>query len=125
MSNEVIRYSEAFKIRVIEEIESGRFRSPNEARLFYGLGSTTLKNWLLKYGRNHLVKKVVRVETPDERCQVKSLKKRVRELERALADSRVAELMERTFLEIACEDMGRDIHEFKKNANLKRFTAES
>jgi transposase len=125
VSEEVIRYSEAFKLHVVGEIESGRFRSQNEAREFYGLGAETVRRWLMKYGRNRLLKKVVRVETPDEKSQVKKLQQRIRDLEQALADAKLAELMERSFLEVACRDLGCDITVFKKNADTRRFMAGS
>jgi transposase len=120
VSNQVIRYSEAFKIRVIEELEGGRFRSQAEAREFYGLGNVTIRRWLLKYGRNHLVKRVVRVETADERDQLKALKKKVREQEKALAHAMVEKVLSESFLEIACEQLGfSDVESFKKKVDGK------
>ena len=57
------RYSEAFKIEVIKELESGKFSSISEASRHYEIpGGNTLKDWLKKYGRNHLLPKVIRVE---------------------------------------------------------------
>lgn len=62
----VVRYSCSFKHQVIEAYESGRFRSMNEARIYYGIaGDMTIGRWLRQYGKNHLCPKVVRVEKPD------------------------------------------------------------
>jgi transposase len=112
----VIRYSEALKRTVVAGLESGRFRSIEEARRRYGIGGTrTVQGWLKKYGRNDLLAKVVRVETPDERDELKRLRRQVRELEQALAKTRVRELVNEARLEVAFEDSGEsDFEAFKK-----------
>ena len=38
MSQRVVRYSEAFKMQVVEELEQGRFGSTFEATRAYGIG---------------------------------------------------------------------------------------
>ena len=109
MEVKVIRYSEAFKRHVVGELESGRLASHGEARAKYGIrGAGTLPKWLRKYGKNHLLRKVVRVETPNERHQVKSLKSRIRQLERAVADSKIKETLAEAYFEIMCEKFGVD-----------------
>ena len=41
------RYSEAFKMQVISDLESGKFGSVTEARRHYGIaGTTTVNGWL-------------------------------------------------------------------------------
>jgi len=111
-----IRYSEAFKLQVIGELESGALGSQEEARRKYGIGGrTTIHKWLRRYGRNHLLSKVIRVEKPEERDQIKVLKRRIRELEKALADSKVKELLSEAHFEILCERHGeKDIAGVKK-----------
>nr|WP_078128349.1 transposase [Leptospira alexanderi] len=60
------RYSEAFKRKVIEEIESGKYNQ-NQAMKNYGIqGSVTIRGRLKKYGKNHLMSKIVRVKTENE-----------------------------------------------------------
>ncbi|MBN1867335.1 transposase [Candidatus Sumerlaeota bacterium] len=62
------RYSEAFKIQVISELEAGKLRSRCHAQRRYGIaGNSTVYKWLRKYGKQHLLPGVLRVETPDER----------------------------------------------------------
>ena len=115
--NEVVRYSEGFKLRVINELERGRFRTQTEARDFYGLGAATLSGWLKRYGRNELLRRVVRVERPEDIEDQKKLKKRIRELEKALADSKCEEIAARAFFGVACEEFGvKDIEAFKKTS---------
>ncbi|MFP4026180.1 MAG: hypothetical protein ACLFWL_00125 [Candidatus Brocadiia bacterium] len=53
--------------KVISELESGKLSSMAEARRNYGIGGgSTVANWLKKYGKNHLLGKVVKVETLED-----------------------------------------------------------
>ena len=81
----IVRYSMGFKHQVVEELESGRFSSISQANEHYGIaGAGTIRNWLVRYGRNHLCPKVVRVEKPDEKDQIRQLKTQIRQLKEAL-----------------------------------------
>jgi transposase-like protein len=111
----VIRYSEAFKRQVVDEIAQGKFTSYYEAQCAYGIsGNTTVKHWLKKYGRMDLLGKKVRIETVEEKDQLKEARERIRKLEAALADAHIDHLLEHAFLEIACERMDESIDDFKK-----------
>ena len=122
MGEAALRYSEAFKLQVVEELESGRLASVEEARRRHGIGGKmTVQKWLRRYGRNALLGRVVRVETADERDRVKELEERVRDLERALADSKVEETLAKAYLEIVCEEFGvSDVSALKKNIAARR-----
>lgn len=90
----------------------------SQCRLKYGvLGSCTLKDWVAKYG-NGTIGKVIRVEKPEEINEKDQLKRRVRALERALADANIELALERQFTRLACERAGiQDVGEFKKKAD--------
>jgi transposase len=113
---EVMRYSEAFKMQVVRELEQGRFKSPWEAGRAYGVkGTKTVAYWVRQFGKDHLLGKLVRVMKADEEAEVKALRKRVRELERALADAHMDLKLEAAYVELACEVAGvEDVAEFKK-----------
>lgn len=114
---ETTRYSEAFKRQVISEIESGRFAGPHAAARAYRIaGSTTVTGWLRKYARSDLLPKRVTITTMAQEDEKKALHKRVRELERALADTHMKGLLADAYLQIACERLGEDVAEFKKKA---------
>ncbi|MGC8552018.1 MAG: hypothetical protein ACP5O7_04035 [Phycisphaerae bacterium] len=81
-----------------------------------------MQKWLRRYGKNHLQAKVVRVEMPDEQDRIRELKKRVAELQRALGRTQAENVMNATFLKLACQELGRDVDTFKKNVNGLRFT---
>lgn len=113
----VLRYSEAFKRQVVEELETGIVSSIEQARHRYGIGgSMTVTKWVRRFGKNHLLAKVVRVETPDEKREIERLRKQVRELEHALAQTRMKELIAEAQLEIVCQDYGLDVEAQKKKA---------
>lgn len=116
----VMRYSEAFKRQVVEELESGVVSSMYEARRRYGIrGADTIVNWIRRLGRNHLLAKVVRVETPDEKREIERLRRQVRELEHALAETRMKELLAEAFFEIVCKEQGLDLEAQKKKADAE------
>ena len=110
------RYSEAFKLQVVRELEQGRFDNPTAAGRAYGVnGAETVANWIRRYGKDHLLRRVIRVMKTDEQAEVKALRKRVRELERALADAHIDLKLEEAYVEMACEAAGiEDVVEFKK-----------
>ena len=116
-TRQYIRYSEAFKLHVISEIESGSLTVESARRRYDIKGGETVQKWLRRYGKNHLLGKVIRVERPDEKDQVKELKGKIRELESALAQSQVKMLALESLLEVAEEHYGSD---FKKNFGAKR-----
>jgi transposase-like protein len=84
----------------------------------YGIkGAWTVQAWARKYG-NGTRGKVVRVEKPEEINELAQLKKRVRLLEGALADSNLDLALERAYTRLACERAGiADVEEFKKKAD--------
>lgn len=117
---ETTRYSEAFKHQVIGEMESGRFTGPHAAARAYGIrGSTTISGWLRKYGRSELLARRITITTMAQEDEKKALQKRVRDLERALADTHMKGLLGDAYLQIACEGLGIDVAEFKKKAATK------
>jgi transposase len=114
----VYQYSMAFKRQVVDELESGRFSSANQAKEHYGIiGGGTINRWVRKLGRNQICSKVIRVEKPDEKDQMRELRKKVKELERLLGRKEAEKAIGEAYLEIACEDLGMDVEEFKKKAS--------
>lgn len=111
-----IRYSEAFKLQVVRELEQGRYENATTAGRTYGVnGHGTVAKWVRRFGKDHLLGKLVRVMKADEESEVKTLRKRVRELERALADAHIDLKLEAAYVELACEAAGmEDVVEFKK-----------
>jgi transposase len=109
------RYDEAFKIRVVQEVESGQL-SKDAARRKYGIrGKTTVLSWCRKYGREEypympgtISKKQL---TGDEKDQ------RIAELERQVQQARIAIEALESLIEVANEMYRTDL---KKKVGLKR-----
>ena len=111
------RYSEAFKRQVVSEIETGRYCGPYAAARAYGIrGRETIVRWLRRYGDAALLppRKFIVTTSKQAMDETKELKKRVRDLERALADACMKGLLNESYLEIACERLGVDAEAFKK-----------
>lgn len=113
---DTIRYSEAFKLQVLREVEDGRFASRAAAARVYGIScGAMIGYWARKYGKLHLLGKVVRVETPKEVSELQELRKRVRQLEKALVDAEIDRRLEAAYVRIACRAAGiKDVEDFKK-----------
>ena len=121
----VVRYSMSFKRHVVEELESGRFSNISEVQKHYGIaGTATVRNWLVKYGRNHLCAKVVRVEKPNEKNQILQLKRQIKQLKEALGQTQAENVINQEFLKIACEQMGKYLDSFKKKVGTELFRSQ-
>jgi transposase-like protein len=122
MKNKVeLRYSQAFKLQVVQELESGVFDCPRAASQHYGIkGATTVRDWLRRFGKDHLLRKLVRVEAVGEADRVAKLHRRVEELERALGQSAAERLLAEQYLKLACGRLGEEVEAFKKKSDGRR-----
>lgn len=118
-----IRYSEAFKMQVVRELEEEDLPFEQVQRKYGIRGHGTVQGWARKYG-NGSRGKVIRVQKPNEIDELKELKKRVRLLESALADANIEAALERAYTRLACERAGiAEVEEFKKKAAGQLRTA--
>ena len=114
-------YSEAFKRKVVIEIENG-ILSKDGAKYRYGIsGNSLVLDWCRKYGRLGHSLTQTRMVMPkkiseDERSQ---LERRVKDLERALREATMRVEVYEALLEVAKEKTGIDI---KKNFGTKPFS---
>ena len=109
--NHGIRYSEAFKMTIVREIEENDLPVEQVRRKYGVLGHGVVNGWLLKYGNGSRGIRI-RVEKPEEIDEKKQLKERVRQLERLLADANIDLALEKAYTKIACERAGLDVVEF-------------
>ena len=111
-----IRYSEAFKIEVVRELEREDLPYERLQRKYGIKGNGTIQSWVRKYG-NGSRGKVIRVERPREINERQVLKERVQRLEKLLADANLDLALERAYTHLACQRAGiKDVAEFKKKA---------
>jgi transposase-like protein len=112
---EAIRYSEAFKLRLADDIASGKYKSLDEARRRNGIrGGSTLKGWIKRYGREDMLPERVKAETVNEIDELRAARRRMREPEAALSDARTDCCLDRAFSDIACERLGVSRDDLKK-----------
>ena len=85
----VIRYSISFRQMVVKEVEEGL--GLEQVKKKYGIhGGNTVQRWVKNFGKNHLLNKIMRVETMDERDRIKQLEEDNKRLKLALADAYMA-----------------------------------
>jgi transposase len=112
----VNRYSMAFKLRVVEDVESGLLNA-EEARKLYGIGGrNTVHEWIAQYGKNQRIGKKVYIMTKDEETELLSLKRENRMLKKALENAMLREQTYETLIEKAEDEFGVEI---KKNLSTK------
>lgn len=111
-----IRYSESFKVAVVRELEGGEIPFDTIRRKYGIKGCSTVQQWARKYGNGELGK-IIRVEKPKEVSERDEMKRRIKALEKALADAHLDLAIERACTRAACARAGiKDLAEFKKKA---------
>lgn len=110
------RYSISFKQMVVKEIEE-EGSSFEFVRKKYGIkGGSTLQGWVKKFGKYHLLSKVVKIETMEERDRLKQLEDENKKLKMALADSFMAKDCLEGVIRLANKEYKTDL---KKNFGEK------
>jgi len=107
----IIRYSNCFKSKVVQEISSGS--SITEIRRRYDIkGEGTVQRWLMKYGRSDLLNTVIRVKMRSEDDKIKQLEAENKRLKIALADATLAKDLLETLIDVVDAHYQTDV---KKN----------
>lgn len=99
----IVRYSMAFKRSVVEEVESGSLSSEGARRRYAIGGAATVSKWVRQFGKIQSIPKVVIVQTPEERDQLKVLKEENMKLRSALADAHLKIVAYESLVEVADE----------------------
>ncbi len=121
ITKKTVRYSTCFKLQVIKSIEEDGL-TISEAGLRYGIkGGQTIQNWLRKYGKNHLLNKIVRVETMEERDELKRLKAENEALKLAYAELSLHHKCSESVIEVADEMFNLDLKK-KYAQELSKYT---
>ncbi len=108
------RYSTCFKLSIIQEIEENGL-SISDCQRKYGIkGGSTIQYWLKKYGKNHLLNKVIRVETMNERDELKRLQEENKRLKIAYAELSLHHKCSEVVIEVSDEMFGLGL---KKSRN--------
>ena len=109
-----IRYSEAFKLKVMEELRDAKWKSVWEAAKAYGIAEMSVYNWMRKLGFEHLKGRFIYVKTRTELDRIKELEEQVLRLKQSLADEVLDHKIDVEFLKIACKRAGTTVDDLKK-----------
>jgi transposase len=114
------RYSEAFKLKILAELSTGKY-SKRELGRIYGIDRNTMNVWIKKYDRKDLMNTRIMVENLDEISRIKSLQKEIEQLKQLLIRKDIEKLVLDSYLEVAAENLGyKNVEELKKNLNIQR-----
>ena len=109
-----IRYSDAFKLKVMEELRDAKWKSVKEAATAYGVSDIAIYKWMHKLGFEHLKGRLIYVKTRTETDRIKELEAEVRRLRMALADEVLDHKIDEAALRLMCRRAGTTPEEVKK-----------
>lgn len=101
-------FSENFKRKKVQEIETGQSRVCNICRQ-YQVSTTNVHRWIKKYGSMKSKKERLIVETQSDTIQNIELKKRVAELERIVGQKQIVIDFQEKMIDLVEEEYGIDI----------------
>ena len=110
------RYTEAFKMHVVGEVETGRI-SQSEANRRYGiLGHSTILKWIRQYGKlpSHRTKGL---RMDEKEIELLRMENEIKELKRELEDARFKNVVLETLVDVAERELGIPI---RKKYGAKR-----
>ncbi|MBI6118321.1 transposase [Salegentibacter maritimus] len=113
------RYSESFKLKILNELTSGKLNKYQLGKL-YGIAPSTINEWIKKYNRKDLMNTRVTVNTKDEITRIKQLQKEIEQLKKLLLKKDMDQLVDDAYLEVAAQKLGyKSVLELKKKLNIK------
>jgi transposase-like protein len=111
-------YSLAFKQKVISEVEEGKLTKEGARKLYDIRGGSVINGWIKKFGKLHLLNKVVRIELKDELSRLKQLEKEKKDLESALAQAHLKLIVYESIISVSEEELGIDLKKNLKSGSL-------
>ena len=120
----VIRYSNAFKMQAVREVEAGEVCAEAVQRKYRIKGKGTVIRWVRQLGSGRYGK-IIRVEKAHEVNERAQLRSELRRAKEALADTHMELALEQAFLAVACEELDQSLEDFKKKHAGGRRTTRS
>jgi transposase-like protein len=109
----VIRYSNAFKLQAVRQVETGEMCAEAVQRKYLIKGHGTVIRWVRQLGSGKYGK-VIRVEKADQVNEAAGLRSQLLRAKEALADAHMELALEQAFLVLACEQLDQSVEGFKK-----------
>jgi transposase-like protein len=119
-----IRYSKAFKLQAVREVESGQDDACGVQEKYGIKGHGTVTGWVRQLGSGKYGK-IIRVEKADEISEAVRLRRQLQVAKGALADAHMELALEKAFLTVACEQLDQTVEGFKKKHGGRRRTRRS
>ncbi|MFA5614783.1 MAG: helix-turn-helix domain-containing protein [Methanoculleus sp.] len=113
------KYSEAFKLKILDDIKSRRY-TITEVSLLYGMCRKTVYKWIHKYGQSEIITRRIRVEPTGE----VRMDKKVMEENQRLKDALAALTLENMCLRAELEVLGENKEELKKKRQFSSASFE-
>lgn len=114
-------YSESFKLKVVEEVISGKFPNKEAARRYYEIkGKSAILEWVRLYSGAEGIDKSGKVLKKRDKMSEEIAKQsmRIKELEEALHKEELKVDLSNAFIDIAKEKYGIDL---RKKSGAKQF----
>jgi transposase-like protein len=109
-----IRYSQAFKIHLVKEVERGELPLTWIARKYGVRSHATLIGWVRRWG-NGKHGKVIHVQKPEELSELARLRRELKQAKEALANAYIDRALDEALIDMLAEKAGvEDIGAFKK-----------
>lgn len=113
------RYSDAFKLKILDEFSKGKYSKRDLSRL-YGIRASTINDWIKKFDRKDLMNTRIIVENADEISRLKLLEKEIEQLKKLVLKKDLELLANDAYLEVVAKKLGfKNVSELKKNLNMK------
>ena len=113
------RYSDAFKLKILDEFSKGKYSKRDLSRL-YGIRASTINDWIKKFDRKDLMNTRIIVENADEISRLKLLQKEIEQLKKLLLRKDMELLANDAYLEAIAEKLGfKNVAALKKKLNIK------
>jgi transposase len=119
-----IRYSKAFKLQAVREVESGQNCAWGVQKKYGIKGTATVNRWVRQLGSGKYGK-IIRVEKADEMSEAIRVRRQLQLAKEALADAHMELALEKAFLTVACEQLDQTVEGFKKKHGGRPHTRRS
>ena len=105
-------YTTAFKLKVVSEIEAGKYSCSSASRKYGIGGKTTVSKWLKRFGKGYLVDRDYNIDMSKKGDKLAQEKEKNRLLQAALAESQMKIIALEALVDVASEHYGTNL---KKN----------
>ena len=105
-----------FKLKVMEELRDGKWKTVAEAGEAYGVTPTAIRYWMKRMDFEYLKGRIIYVKTTCEVDEIKRLKAELRKAKEMFADEIISHKIDEVALRILCQEHNTTPDEVKNAA---------